>query len=291
MVAVGASGAVYGVYGALLGCYLRGVTRLPLALVRRRNALLLLFAGFGLVQGYLSLHENLIPHLAGALFGFLGGLLLGDGLRPRGWVMWIFRTWLVPLLCAALVVWTYQIMTACAKGARSRLRPYAAAFDRERELLRRFDDILRNWEDGALTNEETGRALQALSDAWRKVQDGHGLGGRRGGVLAEVREVFNTLTDPTPLDKGRRPSDQDFQELVGVYFQARYENLSAMAGRGNRGPLSPDILRDLIIVEGLRQLINEVADEENPLRKWLDFSKVKARDDERRSRPRGHPGR
>jgi hypothetical protein len=108
-------------------------------------------------------------------------------------------------------------------------------------------------------------------------------------VLAAFREAINNVTD-RPLDKGGRPSEGEFRWLIGVYFQAQYENLSAMAGRGNRGPLSPDILRDLILVEGLRQLINKVADEENPLRKWLDFSTFEGRDGKRRSRPRGHPG-
>lgn len=72
-VSAGASGAVFGVYGALLGYLLREKHGVPAGIFRPMLRSTLLFAGYNLVFG--AVHPNIDN--AAHIGGFLGGLLLG----------------------------------------------------------------------------------------------------------------------------------------------------------------------------------------------------------------------
>jgi membrane associated rhomboid family serine protease len=79
----GASGAINGLFGAFLGCYLRGVRTIPARIFLRSVGLLLLYALVTLLLDYLEHETAFIVHVGGLLFGFAGGLLFGHVLGRR----------------------------------------------------------------------------------------------------------------------------------------------------------------------------------------------------------------
>lgn len=84
VVSVGASGAVFGVYGAVLAFVIlhRGV--LPEAFLHAQRRSLVSFLGYNVVFGLAVRSINLAAHLGGFLVGVVGGALLVRDLRsPR----------------------------------------------------------------------------------------------------------------------------------------------------------------------------------------------------------------
>jgi rhomboid protease GluP len=98
-VGVGASAAVFGVYGALLGCCLSGPRSIPWKAVAQRTGLVLLFVVFGLLEEWLREVREPTAHLGGFVFGLIGGLLCGHRLQGQPAV---YRTGLASRLLRVL---------------------------------------------------------------------------------------------------------------------------------------------------------------------------------------------
>lgn len=73
---VGASGAVFGVFGALLAFLLRRRRLLPMAVLKQMRAVVLLVVGFNVVFGFVVPGIDQAAHLGGLAGGFLAGLAL-----------------------------------------------------------------------------------------------------------------------------------------------------------------------------------------------------------------------
>lgn len=94
----GASGAVFGVYGAVLGHFLHQKKSLPGALFRSILNSLLMFAVYNVAWGLMNPNIDQAAHVGGALGGLLFGWLLARPLEPaerqklyfsrvvRGWI-------------------------------------------------------------------------------------------------------------------------------------------------------------------------------------------------------------
>jgi membrane associated rhomboid family serine protease len=291
-VLVGASGAVFGIYGALLGCYLRGRAVIPWQVLGRHTGLLLFYAAFSLLHDHLALKEGLIAHAGGALCGFVGGLALGPVLCPRRELR---RRWRLPVavvLCVGLTWLAAWGATSCTRRTIARLTPLDTAIDWERELLASFDDALRRWEDGNIDDKKLAEVLRKdLIPEWKKMRAVHKLElprGQQGPVLQELR---NLPMKPNEERKGsgrkRKPlSDKELGELFRIYVQARVESWEELAnGLAGKG-LSLSTATDLVIVEVLRERFDELVNEGNPLHNWLEFSKSKIR---KKKQSRGRP--
>lgn len=91
----GASGAIMGIYGAMLGFFLRKDTLVPASIVAQQRSSVLVFAGYNLIFGVSHQGIDNAAHIG----GFIGGLVLGlSMIRPldveqraassvRHWVM------------------------------------------------------------------------------------------------------------------------------------------------------------------------------------------------------------
>ena len=75
-VSVGASGAIFGVVGALLSALLTGHRELPRSLVVAMRGSMLFFLGYSLVMGMLSAHIDNAAHLGGLVTGFAMGTVM-----------------------------------------------------------------------------------------------------------------------------------------------------------------------------------------------------------------------
>ena len=83
-VSAGASGAIFGIFGALLGILLRGKWTLPRGIRKTVGRDALIFLGYNLLGGLFQPHIDLAAHMGGLAAGFFCGLVLARPLTPEG---------------------------------------------------------------------------------------------------------------------------------------------------------------------------------------------------------------
>lgn len=84
VVSAGASGAVFGLFGVLLGFLLRRRNAIPLAALRRLLRSALYFVGYNLLFGFAVQFVNNAAHLGGLMGGFALGYLIALPITPEG---------------------------------------------------------------------------------------------------------------------------------------------------------------------------------------------------------------
>jgi membrane associated rhomboid family serine protease len=290
-VQVGASGALYGVYGAFLGCYLRGPRTIPLRIFGRYVGVLVLYAAVTLWLDYLDLEETLVPHLGGLLFGLVGGLLFGHVLRPRSAWRRACDFAIATTACASLIVVTAVVAQACTHEPVQVFARYDAARERERDLRGRFKDGLRRWEDGDMSDADLRRLLQEqLIPEWDRARRDLGLLLPREIADLErqrlsVRDLFakRRAQGPGRGPKARNePPEKEYDKVYRLCLKLQADNWRALAD-GLQGGRDQAIepLTDMVFLTFLRQGIDDLVNEDNPLRRWLEFSPRKAREKKR----------
>lgn len=83
VVAAGASGAIFGVYGGLLAFLLRRKGVVNPAAAKAVTRSVFIFLGYNLVYGLADRHTDLTAHIGGLATGFLAGLLLAPDVYAR----------------------------------------------------------------------------------------------------------------------------------------------------------------------------------------------------------------
>jgi rhomboid protease GluP len=175
-VVVGASTAVFGIYGALLGCCLRGPRSCPWRYVGQRAGVLLIFTVVSLLADWLNFEQQPALHLGGFAFGLVGGFLCGHKLQPRAARWRLVRTAVIATVFAGLISLTAWRVHECSTKALTYYARYAPAKERERELLGRFDDSMRQWKEGKITSAEWKRLLEKyLIPAFQDMRSSCGL--------------------------------------------------------------------------------------------------------------------
>jgi membrane associated rhomboid family serine protease/Tfp pilus assembly protein PilF len=80
-VSAGASGAIFGIVGALIGAFKFGRLRLPPEVVKRELTTLFVFTGFNLLYGVVRTGLNNAAHLGGLAAGSLMGIIIAVAIR------------------------------------------------------------------------------------------------------------------------------------------------------------------------------------------------------------------
>jgi membrane associated rhomboid family serine protease len=282
-VVVGASAAVYGVYGALLGCYLRGPRSIPWRLVAERDGLLLLYTVVTLLVEWLDFARQPVGHLGGFVFGLVGGFLCGYQLQPRS-VRWrLLHLSVIVSVCVSLIGLTAGWVNRCAAKALAYYERYAAAKDRERTLLGRFNDALHQWEQGKLTSAEWKRVLdKSLIPAWEDTRSSCGL--KLTGKLAELEKHSFTMQDFWNALRSLRSESKthddkpltakEYGKMYCLLGKVRLDTWRALANDlpGNRLLMvrTPMDLHELeVLFAGLDDEVNE----DNPLYRWFELTR------------------
>src|SRR5207248_1589797 len=78
--------------------------------------------------------------------------------------------------------------------------------------------------------------------------------------------------------KAKTLTKDEVRELYQLYSRARFESWEALANGLSGKGLTLSTLTDLVVVEALREQFDEIVNEGNPLRDWLEFSKTKIRE-------------
>ncbi len=77
-VSVGASGAIFGVVGALLAVVLTKHSKLPPALAAGMRSSMLMFIGYSLVMGFIARFIDNAAHIGGLVSGFAAAVILAE---------------------------------------------------------------------------------------------------------------------------------------------------------------------------------------------------------------------
>jgi membrane associated rhomboid family serine protease len=283
-VVVGASAAIYGLYGALLGCCLAGPRSAPWRLVAHRGALLLLFTGVSLLGEWLDVTKEPVAHLSGFAFGLLGGLLCGHQLQPSAARWKSLRVAVVATVFVGLISLTAWRVHRCAARALECYERYDGARDRERDLLGRFDDALHQWEEGRITGAEWKRELeQSLLPACQDARSSSGL--KLTGELAELEQHSFTMQDFwKELRSLRVPSGphddgpltiEEYGKMYRLLCKVRLDTWRALADDlpGNRVL----VVRSLLDDHELRAMfagLDDQMNEDNPLYRWFEMRRT-----------------
>jgi rhomboid protease GluP len=156
----GASGAIFGVYGALLGYMLREKQSLPQSMYQSLMKSTLTFAGYNIVYGMARTGIDNSAHLGGVLgglvFGWLLALPLDRGVRQRetGRRLW----WALAALAVLLV-----LGVALAPRFHYRVSEVLAWEDANRDYVAREPELLKQWQSQGSADARR----QEISDADR----------------------------------------------------------------------------------------------------------------------------
>jgi rhomboid protease GluP len=280
-VVVGASASVFGVYGALLGCCLRGPRSIPWRMVWHRAGWLLAYAVVSLLTDWFDLTRQPVAHLGGFVFGLAGGFLCGHKLQPRAarWRLW--RLGVVVAICVGILGLTAWGVYRCSSKVLEYYRQYADAKDRERELQGRFHDVMLQWEQHKLTSAQFSQALQSrLIPALQEMRAACNL--KLTGEVAEMekqsfpmQEFWKALRSMRGrvTERDRKPLTlEEYGDMYRLLSKVRVDTWRAMADELNdKHPFVVRALLDNHELEVLYAALDDEVNEGNPLYRWFEL--------------------
>jgi len=185
VVAVGASGAIFGVLGALGAYYVVHRGRMDMRASRDATGLLVV-VGYNLVVGFTQSGIDMYAHLGGLAAGFACGLAIELGRRGAR----LPRTLAVGAIGLAAVIAAAFLAPAPVDEDRRAILALAPV---EQKALARWGELVDQSRTGAITDEQTAAAIeQDILPPWRAARDAldrSGLGGPMGAKLLEYMRV------------------------------------------------------------------------------------------------------
>ena len=164
IVSAGASGAVFGVYGTLLGFVLRRRDSIPMEVLAPLRNSALAFLGYNLVYGLGKQGIDVAAHLGGLAAGFLCGLAMSQSLAPEAVSGRRIRNALVAAGGAALVFVAAIALQGIADVPGERARLGAV----EKKTLERFNSAVGKARNGEMTEAELADFIeQEVLPDWR----------------------------------------------------------------------------------------------------------------------------
>lgn len=169
VVSAGASGAIFGVLGALLGFSVGGRGHVPGQILKGLQRNSLAFVGYNVLFGLMIPGIDNAAHLGGLFSGILLGAI---GSRPFDPVRRRRQLW--PRWFAVVITGSMIVGAGAAFIAQSSLKDYATflnAFEIEEEAaLTRLQDLLTQARDGRLDDNELAERLTSeCSSRWNRV--------------------------------------------------------------------------------------------------------------------------
>ena len=211
VIGVGASGAVFGVFGALLAYMTVQRGSIPAEIINRLRVSTSVFVVYSLFYGFMQSGIDNAAHLGGLLGGFAAGLILARPLDPlprhRGNAV---RAVLAALLAAATLptaAWLIPDTSRIYRQAITLQKEIEIFSARENELLAAFGAIVEQSHQGRLGDVDALRELRTR-------------------VLPEWNQAVTRLAG-VELD-ANAPTRTDY-ELLMRYANAKRDTIKAMA--------------------------------------------------------------
>ena len=244
-VSVGASGAIFGVIGALLAFLLLRRHSVPSSVLAPLRSSAVSFVVFNTLFGAVVPMIDQAAHMGGLATGFLVGLLLAPAWPSKPSIQRTVRTSVLSLVAALLLLavaaaavhWRAQTLSPLAKisdfgrrldPARQRFLETARDFSKIGPLVDRLDDPSARAELVRLTSKSgEARQVQPGDDRRRPIagadarrsppapRNGPATAARRPGGARTVREVGRPRLDRRPR-RLRRPSQRLARSRAGM---------------------------------------------------------------------------
>ena len=164
-VSVGASGAIFGLFGAFLVFLIRRDTRVPAAIVRAHWLSTLVFVLFNLISGFLSTGIDTAAHVGGLLGGFVLGWLLARPLDIEARDEFPFKPTLASAMTVALCTLA-MIWQVVGFGSRFSVpeqyfksRPWFVTGERDNQ--KRWGELAQQGAAQSISTSEFGRRMSS----------------------------------------------------------------------------------------------------------------------------------
>ena len=167
LLSAGASGAIFGVYGALLACLFQNPGVFPRSILKSLSRSTVLFVGYNILYGLRANGINLVAHLGGLASGLLCGLILARPLSEEPGLGRSRRNW---ILGAAGAVFLFAgILAARPNDLSVELMDIFRAEAQVEEVLW---DVFRKNGGGTLSNDDFAHAVeQQVLPAWAHLRE------------------------------------------------------------------------------------------------------------------------
>jgi rhomboid protease GluP len=176
VISVGASGAIFGVCGALVAYLIRNRHSLPLTVVTSLRGSITSFLFYNILLGFMIPNIDMGAHLGGLAAGFLAGLILArplteSGVRQRRWAALIFLV-LGPLVLLGVAL---PLRGRVVKGTENLEKIEEVAKDvqeRKIRILKQFEIQRARHRRGDISNEQFARYVeQQILPEWSKLEE------------------------------------------------------------------------------------------------------------------------
>lgn len=157
VVSAGASGAVFGVYGALLAFLLRRRRLMPLAVLQSLRSSTLIFVGFNMVFGLMHKGIDMGAHVGGLVGGFLFALPLCHPLTEAVWRTRWRRNLAVLVAGAALLAGAGWLLRNDAGVLQRELDRFVQI---EQRSVDRYNSALKQVREGKMSDPELAQVLR-----------------------------------------------------------------------------------------------------------------------------------
>lgn len=212
---VGASGAIFGVFGAFVAYLVHPATHVPRAIMRAHWVPTLLFVAFNLVVGAVQQGVDNAAHVGGLLAGcILGVALIRVPIDTRRPMLWSTRL-------AALAILIGGTATALYLGN---------AFDRERSLAEEFA-VDHPWYAPGETRNLVAWQRLAGQAAAGMISDAQFADGFRTEVQPFWEDTHARLLDGPP---GETEGERRYRLAIAEYAQLRLDWIKALLDMVNR---------------------------------------------------------
>jgi len=171
VVSVGASGAVFGVFGAFFAITLRAADTIPKPALQSVRASMGKLLAINLAVGFFVPNVDVAAHIGGLVWGFAAGFLLGHALRPEAARGRMRRNMLAIMLFAPVFV----LGVGIADTRVGRVNGAAAELDRiaadEEQILKVYNDAVSRHANGTLSDREFLNLLDNdVRRPWREIR-------------------------------------------------------------------------------------------------------------------------
>jgi rhomboid protease GluP len=189
----GASGAIFGLYGGLIGYLLAGSQDIPRDIAKNLTRNALIFLGYNLLWGLTHKGIDMAGHLGGLLGGLAGGFAMaqrlrakGPGARPRINLQVLLAGLAIVSLAAASHPRVWDLQQELARFSAT-----------ETQVQASFNLALQRARSGSLSNAEFARFLEAqVIPPWHtarlRLEGIRGLAGPQARLLGQVERYADT---------------------------------------------------------------------------------------------------
>jgi rhomboid protease GluP len=210
-VSAGASGAIFGLYGGLLGFLVLHRQVIPNEVLRPLMKSALIFLGYNLIYGLAKSEVDMAAHLGGLATGFCVGCALAPALAAESGGDSTGKRNLAVALAGALILAVCARSTPVADDLAGELNKFG---ETETRLLGLYNTSIREWQASKLNSEQFASVLEKrVLPEWNAERDALGklsrLPDRQRQVAAVLGQYMSARADSWALMmRGARANDE-----------------------------------------------------------------------------------